>query len=135
MLDEARTGLRRFKIVNQRVLRNCQLDAIRDRLLLSLELDGVAHHAVLQEVHVPLLILRKLLNEALEGLSRLCLRRLGATAEELCDTILQYLVDEVLIAEGFLLLRVLANDTHDLTETVRVIYGHLDSRQWLSLVE
>ena len=69
-------------------------------------------------VHVSLLILRKLLDKSLERFPCLCLSRAGPPAKELSDTVLQNLVDKVLVAKRLLLFCVLPYDTHDLTETI-----------------
>ena len=117
------------------VLRHCKFDSIRERLLLGLELNDVVHHAFLQVAHEYLLILCELLDEALERLSRLSLRGLRPSAEKLRNTVLQYLVDEILVTKCFLLLCMLTYDAHDLTEAVWVINRHFYSSQRLSLME
>ena len=62
--------------MNQRVLRDCKLDTVSESLLLRLKFNDVIHHNVLEEVHVPLLVLSKLLDETLERFSCLSLRGL-----------------------------------------------------------
>jgi len=66
-------------------------------------------------LHVLFLVACELLDELLVGFTRLGLRRLLPSAEELGDTVLQNLVDEVLVAESFLLFRVLPNHAHYFT--------------------
>ena len=70
---------------------------------------------------------REALDEALERLSGTSLRGLGATPKELSDAVLQNLIIEVLVPESLLLLSVLPDHAHDLTQTVGVINGHLDA--------
>ena len=74
MLDEARASLRRLQVQDERILRHSELNAVGKGLLLTLERHRVIHHDFLQVVHVPLLVLCELLDEALEGISRLSLR-------------------------------------------------------------
>ena len=86
-------------------------------------------------VHIPLLILCELLDKPLERFSCFSLGRARAPTKELSDTILQNLINEVLVTECFLFLRVLSDDAHDFTETVRVIDRHFHSCQRLSFVQ
>ena len=134
-LDESGASLGRFEIENKSVLRHRQLDLIAQCLLLGLKCDYVQHHCILQMVHIPLLILGELLDKPLERLSCFSLGRARAPSKELSDTILQNLIYEVLVTKRFLFLRVLSDDAHDLTETVRVVDRHFDSCQRLSFVQ
>jgi hypothetical protein len=128
-LNELRSGLRRLEVVDKDVLGACQLDAVVDCFLLLFKGYGVGHHLVLQELHEALLVLRKLLDETLEGIPDLGLGGLASTAEELRYAVLQNFVDEVLVAKGLLLLSVLADHAHQFAEAVGVVDGHLDARQ------
>ena len=56
--------------------------------MLSLESNQVIHHAILQVVHVPLLVTIELTNEALEGFTRLSLSRLRTSTKVLSYTVL-----------------------------------------------
>ena len=51
------------------------------------------------------------------------------------DTILENLVDEILVAKCFLLLSMLADDTHDLTQAIRVIDRHFYPSERLRLIK
>ena len=75
-------------------------------------------------IHVLLLVFIELSNEALEGFSRLGLRRLRATTKVLSYAVLQDLVDEVRVTKRLLLFGMLPYDTHKLTETILVIDSH-----------
>lgn len=77
-------------------------------------------------LHVLLLGLAELLNEALEGLSSFGLRGLRTATKEAGYAVLEDLVDEVLVTKCLFLLGVLANDAHYLTQTVWVIDRHSD---------
>ena len=135
VLDEARAGLGRLQVVNECVLGARQLDAVLQGLLLYFECDNVGHHGILQVLHVLLLRLAELLDETLERLTSFGLSRLGASTKEASYAVLEDLVDEVLVTKGLLLFGVLANDTHDLTEAVRIVDRHLDAGQRLRFVE
>ena len=75
-------------------------------------------------IHVLLLVFIELSNEALEGLTCLGLRRLRATTKVLSYAVLQDLVNEVRVTKRLLLLGMLPDDTHKLTETILVIDSH-----------
>jgi len=115
LLDEAGAGFRCFQIVHQCVLIYSEFDPVTECFLLSLKLDEIARHNVLQVLHVLFLVARKLLDEPLEGFTRLGLRRLLPSAEELGNTVLEDLIYEVLVAESLLLFRVLPNHAHYFT--------------------
>ena len=83
-------------------------------------------------VHVSLLILREHFDKPMEGITGLLL----ATLTEIgADTALQDFIHKVWLTEGPLFLGVLAEDAHDLTETVGVVDGHFDPGQWLCFLK
>ena len=135
VLDEVGAGFGRLEVMNECILSHSKLDSVTNRLLLRLEDDDVMHHTGLEMVHVPLLVRSEVLDEALERLARLGWRRVRAPPKELGYAVLQNLIDEVLISEGFLFLSVLSDDAHDLTEAVLVINGHLNTGEWLSFIQ
>ena len=85
--------------------------------------------------HISLLIIREILDESLEWLSSFWLSRARPSAEELSDAVLQNLIDKVLVAKRLFLLSVLPYNTHDLTETIRVVNRHFHPGKWLSFVQ
>ena len=85
-------------------------------------------------IHVALLIFCELFDESLKGFSSLSLSRGRSTTKELSDTILEDLVDEILVAKGLLLLSVLSDHAHDFTQTVGIVNSHFDACERFSLV-
>ena len=83
-------------------------------------------------VHVALLVLRESFDELLEGVAGL---QLATPAEIGGDTALKDFIHKVWLPEGSLFFGVLADDAHDLAETVGVVDGHFDPGQRLSLLE
>ena len=83
-------------------------------------------------VHVSLLVLREPFDEPMESITGLLLATL---TEIVADAALQDFIHKVWLPEGSLFLGVLAEDAHDLTETVGVVDCHFDSGQWLSLLK
>ena len=133
LLDEARAGFGGLQVVNELVLLGYELDPVRHGPFLRLEREHIVEKGRLQMVQVALLVGREFFEEALESFSCLSLGRLQSSAEVLCNTDLKDFIDEILVSKGLLLFRVLADDAHDLTETVRIVYGHLDAGQGLNL--
>ena len=120
--------------MHEGVLRACELDPVLKSLLLGLKGCDIGHHAVLQMIHIALLIFCELFDESLKGFSSLSLSRCRSSTEELSDTILEDLVDEILVAKGLLLLSVLSNHAHDFRQTVGIVNSHFDACERFSLV-
>jgi hypothetical protein len=135
ILDESGALTSSFQVVYEFTLLGCQNNAVVHRLILALKCKNILKERHLKLLHIAHLILGKLLDEPLETFSCLSLCRLGPSTKERSNTILENLVDKVLVTKGFFLFCVLSDDTHNLTETVRIVNRHFHPCQGLHVFE
>ena len=112
LLNKSTSRFSGSEVVDQGALADSHLDSFTEYLLLRLQCDGVGHERILLTVHVSLHVSCVCLDKLLETVSSFSLCFL---AEALTNAVLQDFVDEILLAECFLLLSMLANYTHDFT--------------------